>query len=180
MFDHFLKHNQTNTWLTLYMRPTDVTLSYKPVLHHLNVFFFFFWLTDGTMDFLTMKQDLEGFFKSASLSAKAFSSLCNETADHQEDFGLSVVMKEIDAAVPKLHSSAGDLLRLIKVLGGVNCLNSGMLTSTNNRQMTGGPRADLAIHMWGRSRDSVRVAVAKWNYEALLREKANSARKRTV
>ncbi|XP_044124955.1 kinesin-like protein KIF14 [Bufo gargarizans] len=138
------------------------------------------YMTDGAMDFLTMKQDLDGFFKSASLSAKAFSSLCKETDDHQQDSGLSLVMKEIEAAVPELHSSAGDLLRLIKVLGGVNCLNSGMLLKTNNRQLPGGPRADLGIHMWGRSRDSVRVAVAKWNYEALLRENMNFERKKTL
>ncbi|KAM3912051.1 kinesin-like protein KIF14 [Leptodactylus fuscus] len=161
---------------------------YNVIAHHLRSFVLDWkevtakcmqYMTDGSMDFLTMKQDLEGFFKSASLSAKGFSSLCNETADHQEDSGLSSVMKEIEAAVPELHSSGGDLLRLIKVLGGVNCLNSGMLLPNNNRQLPGGPRADLGIHMWG-SRESVRVAIAKWNYEALLRENMSHERKRTL
>ncbi|KAM4020239.1 kinesin-like protein KIF14 isoform 1-T1 [Anomaloglossus baeobatrachus] len=136
------------------------------------------YMSDGTMDFLTTKLDLEGFSKSASLSAKLFSSLCNETAGHQQDFDLSPVMKDIEAAVPELHSSARDLLRIIKVLGGVNCLNSGMLLSNNNRQLPGGPRTDLSVHMWGRSRDSVRVAIAKWNYEAIQRENGSYERRK--
>ncbi|XP_063792931.1 kinesin-like protein KIF14 isoform X2 [Pseudophryne corroboree] len=40
------------------------------------------YMTDGAMDFVTMKQDVERFFNSTSLSAKAFSSLCSETAGH--------------------------------------------------------------------------------------------------
>ncbi|XP_075042159.1 kinesin-like protein KIF14 [Mixophyes fleayi] len=137
------------------------------------------YMTDGTMDG-AMKQDVESFFKSASLSAKAFSSLCNETADHHHTFDLSPVTKEIEAAVPELHTNARDLLRLIKVLGDVNCLNSGMFLSSHNKPLPGGPRADLDIHLWGRSRDSVRVAIAKWNYEALLRETKSYEGKRTL
>ncbi|XP_056410385.1 kinesin-like protein KIF14 isoform X2 [Hyla sarda] len=161
---------------------------YRRIAHHLKNFVMCWkevtatsihYMTDGVTDFWTIKQDLEGLLKNASQSAKEFSSLCNEIVVHQEDFGLSPVMKDMESAVPKLHSSAGDLLRLIKVLGGVNCLNSGMLLSANNRQLSGGPRADLGIHMWGSSREPVRVTIAKWNYEALLRENC-SERKRTV
>ncbi|KAG8554262.1 hypothetical protein GDO81_003736 [Engystomops pustulosus] len=176
LFQSVKNQKQDITWdLSLYYY-------YKVIAHHLrNVVMDWTevatksrqYMKDGAMDLVIMK-DLEGLFKNASVSAKAFSSLCNETVDKQGDFGLSLVMKEIEAAVPELHSSARDLLRLVKVLGDVN---SGMLLSTNNRQLPGGPRVDLGIHMWGKTRDSVRVAIAKWNYEALLRENMSNNRK---
>ncbi|XP_077139672.1 kinesin-like protein KIF14 isoform X1 [Ranitomeya variabilis] len=169
-----------------YTQDLSIHYYYKSIAHGLRDFVMHLrevttkcvqYISDGTMDFLTMRQDLEGFFKSASLSAKEFSSLCNETSGHQQDFELSLVMKNIEAAVPELHSSVGNLLRLIKVLGGIN---SGMLNSNNNRQLPGDTRADLGIHLWGRSRDSVRVAIAKWNYEAMLRENVSYERKKAL
>ncbi|XP_018085047.1 kinesin-like protein KIF14 isoform X1 [Xenopus laevis] len=138
------------------------------------------FISDRGVDFTTMRTDLDGFSKNASLLAKSFCSLYQDTADQHPGTDLSLVTKDFGTAVHELHSSARDLLRLVEVLGGVNCFNSGMFLPPNNKSLPGGPRADLGFHIWGRNRDSVRVAVAKWNHEALLREKMNAESKRTV
>ncbi|XP_069800065.1 kinesin-like protein KIF14 [Dendropsophus ebraccatus] len=186
--DFWMQFQTMKSQKQLFSQDLSLHYFYTRIIHHLRNLVMSWkeviaksvhYMTDGITDFSIIKQNLEGCFKSASQSTKALSSLCTETAGHQQDCDLSLVMKEIEADVPKVHSSAGDLLRLIKVLGGANCLNSGMLLSANNRQLSGGPRADLGIHMWGSSRESVRVSIAKWNHEALLRENS-SERKRTV
>ncbi|XP_017944894.1 kinesin-like protein KIF14 isoform X2 [Xenopus tropicalis] len=154
---------------------TSLTGAWKQLSHKGLQF-----IAERGVDFTTMRTDLEVFSKNAPLLAKAFYSLYQDTADQHPGYDLSLVTKDFGTAVHELHSSARDLLRLVEVLGGVNCFSSGMFLPPNNRQLPGGSKADLGFHIWGRSRDSVRVAVAKWNHEALLREKINLERKRTV
>ncbi|XP_030063819.1 kinesin-like protein KIF14 [Microcaecilia unicolor] len=138
-------------------------------------------LKDLEQGFPKLKQDTDMFSKTAVLLCKTFSSLyCAVDDSRGQSMCQVAVMTKTETAASEILSYVRDLLQVIEALESGNDLNSGMGTQKNNKQSPMGLQLDTGRPLWGRSGNSVRVAVAMLNRQVLTKEMVTHERKGMV